>query len=182
MVRSIWHRSFWSLVAVCGALLVATFHEPGFEAVPASGASSTASVVAECTNADLHADYRARDAAAGHRFGVIRVRNTGDRPCAVQGYGGLSYVGGGDGTQVGAAADRDPRPTPRVVLRPGERAVSLVSETVAGDYPRARCRPAPVDGFRVFVPDSSRSQLVAHPTTGCRNPAVHLLSHRPFHG
>jgi hypothetical protein len=183
MVRSIWHRSFWSLVAVCGVLLVATFHEPGFETAPASRASSSPSAaVGECTNADVRADYRARDAAAGHRFGVIRLRNTSDGPCSVQGYGGLSYVGGGDGTQVGAAADRDRRPTPRVVLQPGERAVSLVSETVAADYPRARCRPAPVDGFRVFVPDSTRSQLVAHRTTGCRNPAVHLLSHRPFHG
>jgi hypothetical protein len=177
-----WHRSFWSLVAICGVLLVATFHEHGVETTPASGASRTTSAVAECADADVRADYRARDAAAGHRFGVIRLRNTSDRPCVVQGYGGLSYVGGGDGTQVGAAADREPRPTPRVVLRPGERAVSLVSESVAANYPRARCRPAPVDGFRVIVPDATRSQFVAHRTTGCRNPAVHLLSHRPFHG
>lgn len=193
MARSIWHRSFWSLVAVCGLLLVASFHEHG--AVPTSPASvasaasassaagsRAAPVVPECTDADLHADYRARDAGAGHRFGVVRLRNTSDRTCFVQGWGGLSYVGGGDGTQVGAAADREGRPGGRVALEPGERALSAVSETVAATYPRARCRPAPVDGFRVFVPDSTRSQLVAHRTTGCRNRSVHLLSHRAFHG
>ncbi|MDR7255571.1 hypothetical protein J2X46_004581 [Nocardioides sp. BE266] len=183
MVRSMWHRSLWSLVALCGVLLVASFHEHGVQTAPASAPrSSTTSAVAECADADLHADYRARDAGAGHRFGVVRLRNTSDYACVVRGWGGLSYVGGGDGTQVGAAADRDGDRARRVVLAPGERALSTVSETVASNYPRARCRPTHVDGFRVYVPDSTRSQFVAHPTTGCRNDSVHLLSHRPFRG
>jgi hypothetical protein len=188
-----WHRTFWSLVALCGVLLVASFHEHGVQAAPAgpdagtaassiAASSSERSSVAECDAADLHASFRARDAGAGHRFGVIRLRNTSDRTCVVQGWGGLSYVGGGDGTQVGAAADRDGAPGRRVVLEPGDRAVSAVSETAAANYPRARCRPAPVDGFRVFAPDSNRSELVAHRTTGCRNPSVHLLSHRAYRG
>ena len=91
-------------------------------------------------------------------------------------------MGGGDGTQVGAAADREEATAHRVVLAPGERALSRVTETVAQNYPRRRCHPVHVDGFRVYAPDTTRSSFVAHPTTGCRNDAVHLLSHRPFHG
>ena len=175
-----WHRTLLSMLAVVGLVLVATFHVQGGVHPPRAGAATTSSppVVQGCRNADLHADYRARDAGAGHRFGVIRLRNTSDRACVVQGYGGLSYVGGGDGTQVGAAADRDPGRAARVVLEPGDRAVSAVSETVAQNYPRARCRPTRVEGFRVYAPDSTASQFVAHPTTGCRRDVVHLLSHR----
>ncbi|KRE95700.1 hypothetical protein ASG76_08790 [Nocardioides sp. Soil774] len=174
MVRSAWHRTLLALLGVCAVALVGTLHQ-GVAAAPARSAS-----VPECRNADLHADYRPRDAAAGHRYGVVRLRNTSDRSCVVQGYGGLSYVGGGDGTQVGAAADREVRPVRRVVLAPGDRARSTVAETSAASYPRSVCRPTPVDGFRVYAPDATRSQLVVHPTTGCRNAAVHLLSHTPY--
>ncbi len=185
MVRSMWHRSFWSMVAVCAVLLVATFHEhPGATAAPASasaGGAAGGAVVPVCASKQLHADYRARDAAAGHRYGVIRLRNVGGSACTVQGYGGLSYVGGGDGTQVGAPADREPGTARRVVLAPGERALSRVSETVAANYPSRTCRPAGVDAFLVHPPDAARPFFVMHPTTGCLDDAVHLLSHGPFH-
>ncbi len=176
------------MLAFCGFVLIATLHvHGGVQPAPASAAAGTTTAVPaarpaaapECRAADLRADYRARDAAAGHRYGVVRLRNTSDRSCVVQGYGGLSYVGAGR-SQIGAAADRDPGTAPRVVLEPGERATSLVTETVAADYPRSRCRPAHVDAFRVYPPDATRSQVVAHPTSGCRNPEVHLLSHRAF--
>ena len=180
MVRSLWHRSFWSMVALCALVLVATLHEhPGTAAVSAS--TGTASSVAECSSSELRADYRARDAAAGHRHGVVRLRNAGDSTCLVQGYGGLSYVGGGDGTQVGAPADREPGTARPVLLAPGERALSRVSETVAAAYPRRACRPVAVDGFRVYAPDATRAFFVPHPTTGCLDDSVHLLSHGPFH-
>lgn len=189
MVRSVWHRSLLLLLGTCGLVLVATLHlHPG--APPAS--STTAGAIAstpvparaatpECRASELRADYRSRDAAAGHRHGVVRLRNVGDRTCVVQGYGGLSYVGGGDGTQVGAPADRAPATARRVVLEPGERALSRVTETVAQDYPRRACRPVPVDGFRVYAPDATRASFVRHATTGCLDDAVHLLSHGPFH-
>ena len=171
MVRSHWHNTRIALLLLLGALLVVSWH--------VHGAAGSAAAAPECRNGDLHASYRARDAGAGHRYGVVRLRNTSDRTCVVQGYGGLSYVAA-DGTRVGAAADRDPGATPRVLLQPGQRVVSTVDETVAGNYPRSRCRPAPVAAFRVYVPDATRSQLVPHRTTGCRNDAVHLLGHSPY--
>ena len=144
------------------------------------GAEASGRATPECTNANLTAKYRGGDASMSHVYGRIVLRNTSDRTCWVRGYGGLSYVGGGDGTQVGAPADRTPSPTPRVVLRPGQKVRSAVVETSYGPFPAHRCQPTPVDGFRVYLPDETRSQFIAHRTTGCANPVVHLLAHRAY--
>ena len=134
----------------------------------------------QCTNDHLSASYRGGDAAMSHVYGRIVLRNTSDEACWVRGYGGLSYVGNGDGTQVGAPADRTRSKHPRTVLQPGEKVRSRVVETSFAPYPKKKCKPRPVDGFRVYVPDETRSQFVAHPTTGCANPAVHLLAHQAY--
>jgi len=68
-----------------------------------------------------------------------------------------------------------------VVLAPGEKARSQVSETSAAPYPKKRCKPRRVDGFRVYVPDATRSQYIPHPTIGCANPRLHLLAHKAYH-
>jgi hypothetical protein len=133
----------------------------------------------ECTSADVAVHYRHTDSGAGHRFGKIVMKNVADHACRTGGFGGLSYVGYGNGTQVGAAADRVGRST-RFTLRPGQRAVSRVDATIAGNYPRHRCSPHPVDGFRVYIPNETDSLFVAHRTRGCLNSAVHLLTHRAF--
>lgn len=145
----------------------------------ASSASATAAVPA-CSNADVTASYHPTDAGMSHRYGRLVLTNTTAAACSVHGYGGLSYVGGGDGTQIGAAADRTPGKVRTVVLASGEKAVSIVEETTTGPYSTKKCRPAKVDGFRVYIPDATASQFVKHRTTGCRNDAVHLLAHRPF--
>ena len=168
----------WSGVAT----LVAGCVAGGVIALSPSGtAAPGARPVPECTNANLTAKYRGGDAATSHVYGRIVLHNTSDRTCWVQGYGGLSYVGGGNGTQIGAAADRTPSNKPRVTLKPGDKVRSAVVETSYAPYPRKKCKPREVDGFRVYVPDETRSQFVAHPTTGCANPAVHLLAHKAYH-
>ncbi len=145
-----------------------------------SSGTGQAAPVAPCTNAELRASYHRTDAGMSHRYGRIVLRNVSDHACRTGGYGGLSYVGGGDGTQVGAPADRVPGTVRSIVVAPGEKVVSAVSETVASVYPRRECRRAHVDGFRVYVPNETHSQYVKHPTTGCRNVRVHLLSHKAY--
>ena len=166
-------RRWRSLTGIAGAVL-ATMTVLG----PSAAAGERA--VPQCTNAHLTASYRAGDAGAGHRYGWIVLRNTSERSCWVRGYGGLSYVGQGDGTQVGAAADRTPSRKPRTLVEPGQRVRSAVDETSYAPYPKRKCRPTEVDGFRVYLPDETRSQFVAHPTIGCANPKVHLLSHQAY--
>jgi len=132
-----------------------------------------------CTNADLKARYVYSDSGAGHVWGWIVLRNRSTHDCRTGGFGGLSYVGFGNGTQVGAAADRVGTSTV-LLLRPGHRVRSLVQETRAANYSKATCRPHHVDGFRVYVPDSTKSQFIAHSTTGCLNASVHLLEHHAY--
>ncbi len=180
-----WMRvPFWSGVAtmVAGSALGGVM----MLAPSGSAASGQRAVpqrsTAECTNDNLTATYRGGDAAMSHVYGRIVLRNTSDVTCWVRGYGGLSYVvGGANGKQVGAAADRTPSNRPKVTLAPGDKVRSAVAETSSAPYPRKRCRPAEVDGFRVYVPDETQWQYIAHPTIGCANPRVHLLEHKAYH-
>ena len=153
----------------------------------AGGAFSPAALPAQaastpwCSSADLSSSYRASDAGAGHVYGWIVLRNTSDHSCRTGGYGGVSYVGDGNGTQIGAAAVRiDQDQVTQVVLAPGQRVRSALDETRAVNYPRQKCHRAHVDGFRIYVPDSTVSQYVVHPTTGCRATSVHLLHQKPY--
>ena len=148
--------------------------------VPSASVAAEAAVPAPCTNAELKASYHRTDAGMSHRYGKLVLTNVSDHACRTGGYGGLSYVGGGDGTQVGAPADREPGKVRSIVVHPGEKVVSVVSETDATVYPRRECRRAAVDGFRVYLPNQTESQYVAHPTTGCRDDGVHLLSHQAY--
>ncbi len=136
--------------------------------------------LAQCTNANLHATFHHTDSGAGHRFGRLVLTNVSNHACHTGGYGGLSYVGHGNGTQIGAAATRDAGTVRTIVLSPGQRVVSEVSETVAGNFSASTCHPTAVDGFRVYVPNATKSQFIAHRTTGCANAAVHLIAHKPF--
>ena len=134
----------------------------------------------QCTNDDVTASYRGGDAAMSHVYGRIVLKNTSDRACFIQGYGGLSYVGNGDGTQIGAAADRTSSKKPKSVLQPGDKVRSRVVETSYGPYPKKKCKPRAVDGFRVYIPDEDRSQFIPHATTGCANTDIHLLAHKAY--
>jgi hypothetical protein len=151
-------------------------------AAPAAEPRWVAPAASQCTNSDLRASFRPSGVAAGSAYGRLRLRNVSDSPCTVRGYGGVSYVGGGDGTQIGHAAVRERRRTARTwVVRPGRSVVSTLRMANADNYPKRRCRPAPVDGFRIYVPDARVSQYVPHRTRGCRNGRVHLLHQRPYH-
>ena len=61
-----------------------------------------------------------------------------------------------------------------------QRLHTPIGESEAGNYPRKRCHPAHVDGFRIYVPNATASQYVVHPTTGCRNAHVRLIIQKPY--
>lgn len=166
-----------ALLAVAASL---TLPGAGHAAAGSASAGSASAAAQGCKNADLRARFRPTDAGAGHSFGRIVLVNVSRHACRTGGFGGLSYVGGGNGTQVGAPATRTGRSAGSFVLRPGQRAVSQVDEANAADHDRTTCRPRRVDGFRVYVPNATRSQFVAHRTTGCANPSVRLIRHTAY--
>ena len=163
------------LAGAAGVALVAATPLAGLGPAHAAGS------VPSCTNADLKASFRHTDAGAGHSFGLLVLRNRSSHSCRTGGYAGLSYVGGGNGTQIGAPAVRvDQGAVASYVVAPGQRLRSATDEVNALNYPKKVCHPAHVDGFRVYVPNSFTSQFVAHRTIGCRNPAIHLISEKPL--
>ncbi len=168
-------KTFLRLLAATALVVAGSFLLPS----PGPASAAAAVGVPGCRNADLHARYRATDNGAGHRYGKIVLTNVSTHSCRTGGFGGLSYVGGGDGTQIGAPATREGTAT-SFVLAPGQRAVSRVDEVVADLYDAATCRPRAVDGFRVYVPNATRSQFIVRRTRGCLNPAVHLISHTAY--
>jgi Domain of unknown function (DUF4232) len=160
--------------------IASAFIAVGAMVVP-TGTATAHRAVPECTNADLKASYHSEGGGLGHRFGRIVLRNRSDHRCKTGGYDGLSYVAGASGFQVGHAAVRDAGvPVRTIYLRPGQKAKSQISETVAANYPRHTCQPHHVRGFRVYVPNSTLAQYIPHPTTGCMNRHVHLISHKAY--
>jgi hypothetical protein len=159
------------------ALVLAAVAAYGGVLVPVGLSAADAAAVPACHNADVRVLYRATDAGAGHRYGRIVMVNDSDHACSSGGFGGISYVR--NGTQIGAAAERVGGWSP-FVLQPGQRAFSPLDEVVAQNYPRATCRPLAVDGFRVYIPNTTRSQFVKHATVGCQNATVHLMSHKSY--
>lgn len=146
---------------------------------PSAAPSSTGP--ARCTTRDLRVSLTGGEGAAGSTYFDLNLTNTSEHPCRTGGFGGVSLVGDGNGTQIGAPADRTQAAKVRAVtLQPGGKATATLRETNAENYPATKCRPAPAEGFRVYPPNETHAAYVAHGSTGCRNEKVHLLSLAPY--
>ncbi|OZB48153.1 MAG: hypothetical protein B7X40_07820 [Cellulomonas sp. 14-74-6] len=141
-------------------------------------ASGTGSAAGGCTSAHLSASLVPGGAAAGSTMPVLVLTNTGSDTCTLQGWPGVSFVGGGNGTQLGAAADRDDTGSHTLVtLAPGAAAHVPMRIANAQNYDAAACNPAPADGLRVYPPGQKDALFVsASGLTACRSDVQHLLS------
>lgn len=148
--------------------------------IPSADAVSSRATAPACTVSGTKVSFHPGQGAAGSVYGQIRVTNTSKATCMVRGHGGVSYVGYGDGGQVGAAADQTAAKVKTVSLKPGGTAHDQVRMVEEGNYSPRTCGPTDVDGFRVYLPGEVNAQFIAHRTIGCSNPKVHLLSVEPF--
>lgn len=158
---------------------------PGSGASASTGPSTSPSPTAApsspptCTADRLRVSYAddAGGGAAGSIYGHLVLKSTSTSPCAMTGWPGVSYVGGGDGHQLGAAADRTGRPAV-IVLAPGASATARLQQARAGNV-EGSCSPERADGFRVYPPNSRTAVFVAHPAQACRSDSAHLLTIQP---
>lgn len=114
-----------------------------------------------CSATALHGSLTtaAGGGSAGHQAYEIVLRNTGSSPCTLQGWPGVSFVGGGDGTQLGQPATFDRSSAHgTVTIAAGSVAHATVLVADAQDYPSCGARTA--DGFRVYPPGSKQSLFV----------------------
>jgi hypothetical protein len=109
---------------------------------------------------------------------TLVLTNNGPEECSLQGWPGVSFVGDGNGTQLGQAAAFDrSTPHPTVVLKPGGTAQAPLTIVQAGNYDPSQCQPKKADGFRVYPPGSTESLFVKDAdVTACTSEAVSLLT------
>ncbi|MCB2175406.1 MAG: DUF4232 domain-containing protein [Actinomycetales bacterium] len=132
-----------------------------------------------CTAGHLEASLTSGEGgAAGSILPYLVLTNTGTERCTLQGWPGVSLVGDGDGTQLGAAGDFD-RSSPHgtVTLDPGGSAHAPLKIAQAANYDAATCDPQTADGLRVYPPGETHSLFVASTDlTACRSDSVHLIT------
>jgi hypothetical protein len=124
---------------------------------PTTGGGASA-----CTSANLTAAVVANPGGgtAGSIYYNLVLTNTGTASCTLQGWPGVSFVGDGNGTQLGQAAAFDKTsPHPTVTLAPAGKATSTLRVV------------------RVYPP-GQKASLFASTTglTGCASTSVSLLT------
>lgn len=141
--------------------------------------STSQPIDGQCATSDLSGSIGAGGGgAAGSVEVTLVLTNNGSAACSLQGWPGVSFVGDGNGTQLGnpAAFDRS-TPHATVVLQPGGTAQAPLKIVQAMNYPEADCKPQKADGFRVYPPGSTESLFVKDDTvTACTTTTVDLLT------
>lgn len=119
---------------------------------------------------------------AGSVYLNLALRNTGSASCTLQGWPGVSFVGDGNGTQIGASATLDRSGAhPTITLAAGQTAYAPLRIVQAGNLEPGNCTTQQPDGFRVYPPGSKQSLFVASTAyTACRQQSAELLSVRAF--
>ena len=138
-------------------------------ASPSSSTSTPTDHPRRCTLAqlDVGATVPSGAGAAGSTALLLTFRDTADVACVLDGFPGVSFVGGGDGTQLGVSARRTGA-AQTVTLEPGRTTTALVRVADAGSYPETSCDPTAADGLRVYPPGSTEAAFVRYPTKACR--------------
>ncbi len=114
--------------------------------------------------------------AAGSVYYLISLANTSSVSCTLQGWPGVSFVGDGNGTQLGAAAvlNRDSAHT-TVTIPVGGTATAQLQVTQAGNEP-ASCNPQTADGLRVYPPGEKAALFIqSGGLTACTDASIQLL-------
>src|ERR1700754_1685903 len=131
-------------------------------------ASSSSAGPGRCHSGGLSLALRGGGAAAGtqHEFLVFTNKSGGE--CTLDGYPGVSWVTGDQGTQVNDPFQRvDADRRTKVTLAPGGQANAVLITHTAENYPAATCKPVPVRGFRVYPPDETAAIFVPRTQTAC---------------
>ena len=122
-------------------------------------------------------------AAAGSTYYTVSLRNDGKVSCTLEGYPGVSLVGGANGTQIGRAADRNTAAGESTVsLAQGASTTFTLQVAQAGNYSSGECQPTPARGMRIYPPANTGALFLARSgITACAGmTAVHQLTVGPI--
>jgi hypothetical protein len=123
---------------------------------------------ARCLASNLQGSLGTSQGAAGTLYTDVVLTNTSAASCTLDGYPGVSFVAAPGGSEIGAAADRNPISQPTLVtLAPGGKANMLVALTDVGVYSPSDCQPTSVSWMRIYPPDDYDSLYVHFPAQTC---------------
>jgi hypothetical protein len=140
---------------------------------PAGGTTPTTAPAihagpARCLASNLKGSLGTSQGAAGTFYTDVVLTNTSAASCTLYGYPGVSFVTAPGGSEVGAAATRDPISPPTLVtLTPGGQANILIALTDVGVYSPSECQPTSVSWLRIYPPDDYDSLYVHYPAQTC---------------
>jgi uncharacterized protein DUF4232 len=122
-----------------------------------------------CTSAELAVSRGPDQGQSGMQKAdsSFTLTNKGSRSCTLDGFPGVSFVTGDNGTQVGTAARRNEMRPHLVTLAPGAGAVTLLLTTNAGAYDEAECKPVDVRGQRIYPPGETNALFLEGATRTC---------------
>ncbi|MDO5500712.1 MAG: DUF4232 domain-containing protein, partial [Propionibacteriaceae bacterium] len=141
-------------------------------AAPAAPARQPApAAVGDCQPGALNVSFEPDPAVNGPTYDayLIWMTNTSTSACEILGFPGVAFASGPGGVQIGHAADRDRRYTPkRFRLEPGQQAASEVHVTEPARV--ANCQPTQANYVQVIVPNTWTAFLFPASITACSNP------------
>ncbi|GAA2405123.1 hypothetical protein GCM10010191_11120 [Actinomadura vinacea] len=114
-----------------------------------------------CASSQLEATAVSTEAGAGHRYGQVKLRNTSDNSCTLNGYVGLQ-LRDSNGRPLPTRVEHKQGTTPRPVeLEPFETVAAELEWGVVptGDEQGGQCQSAPAS-VDVGIPGHSRPQTV----------------------
>jgi len=107
-------------------------------------------------------------AAAGSTYYPLNLTNHSGKSCYLYGYPGVSFVTSPSGSQVGAAASRNPAVAPAtVVLAPGQTAHVTVQVVDAMNYSTSACKPVTAHWLKIYPPGQFGALYVKFTATTC---------------
>ncbi|TNC27406.1 DUF4232 domain-containing protein [Amycolatopsis alkalitolerans] len=122
-----------------------------------------------CKSGDLKLSFGQGNGAAGTVYRPLIFTNVSDHPCTIQGFPGVSYVGGSDGHQIGQAAFRVGTKGAAITLNKGDTASTAIGFVNVQNYDPVTCQPQPVRGLRVYPPQETASMFIEQAGTACAN-------------
>ncbi|THG30862.1 DUF4232 domain-containing protein [Naasia lichenicola] len=122
---------------------------------------------AQCADDAIGTQVLPADSGAGSMYYQLVFTNTGTADCELRGYPGVSVVGDGNGTQLGASAEHfDGMEIATYPLKPGDSigaSIQMVNIGTDGGPLGDACDVAAGDGWRIYPPHSFVAVFVESP-------------------
>lgn len=157
----------------------ATPHTATDNPAASPGGASTAAAQ-PCATGDLTIAIAGEQGAAGSLIYNLGFNNAAENACTLTGFPGVSLVGEGTGTQLGAPAIREGANGATVTLNPGETGYASLRVSRAENLAPDACDLVVANGLRIYPPNQTTAAYApVTEVSACSGSDIELLSVRP---